>query len=110
MSYWNRPGASVYGHLDGTSFSQPLGVWEEFSLVDKFLNTVHFGAMMNGLFLGASDKKKKVAWKEEKGFMHMDNISNIEFAHNLIIVRKGAEVDEWFERKNKPYVHAFHTA
>ena len=58
-SYWNRPGSSVYGHITGHSFSQPLGVWQKYSLVDKFLNTVHFGAMINSLFLGETDTKKK---------------------------------------------------
>ena len=37
-------------------------------------------------------------WKSEHGFNHMDNIASIEFAHNVIVVRKGTEADEWFER------------
>ncbi|GMH95615.1 hypothetical protein TL16_g13202 [Triparma laevis f. inornata] len=102
-SYWNKPGAALYEK----EFKQPLGVGKGRNVVDLFLKVVHYGKYVNGVFLGQEDEKGKETWNEEVGgwLEKVEEVASVEFAYNMIIIRKTTEADRYFQKKNSEYFH-----
>ena len=105
-SYWNAPTSSLYG----SAFKQPLGLGKSENVVSKFMRVVNFGKLMNGLFLGRKDRASKEDLVKSKLLpMGADDIASVQFAQNLIIVRKRGDDDLYFDKKNTPYIHRLQT-
>ncbi|GMH49206.1 hypothetical protein TrVE_jg11135 [Triparma verrucosa] len=102
-SYWNREGAELYSR----TFKQPLGVGAAMNVVDLFLRAVHYAKHINGVFLGDSDNAVKEDWNNavNSWIETVDDVASVEFAYNMIIVRKKTEVDAFFAQKNREYFH-----
>lgn len=108
-SYWNEPGAGLYERR----FKQPLGIGSANSVIERFKSVVDGGRNMNGLFVGPESRRE---WEEEAErsgtrMRWQDEIAEVSFAQNLIVVRKADEADDWFYThvRRGEYVHHLET-
>ena len=101
-SYWNQEGAGLYKTL----FEQPLGIGAvERSVIERFKGVVDDGRNMNGIFVGPKSReardegRTKMKWE--------DDIAEVSFAQNIIVVRKKEAAEDWFYNSVRQghYVH-----
>ena len=104
-SYWNQEGASLYGR----TLEQPLGIGTTKSVVERFKGVVDDGRNMNGLFVGPKSREARDEARDEvrTKMKWEDDIAEVSFAQNIIVVRKKEAADDWFYNavRQGRYIH-----
>ncbi|GMH85263.1 hypothetical protein TL16_g10176 [Triparma laevis f. inornata] len=87
---------------------QPLGVGSTMNIVDLFLKTVHYAKYVNNAFLGSKDSQTRAEWNvETREWIEnvVQDVGSVEFAYNMVLIRKKTEIDDFYEYKNRNYYH-----
>ena len=104
-SYWNRKGAELYGiKLNPDDKEGALGFGGSKSIIESFKAAVEFS--VNNQFNRVA-KERLIENNRIELPSHLTDIASITFEHNLIIIRKVDEADEFVKNvvHDKFYLH-----
>lgn len=84
------------------------------NIVDLFLKTVHYAKYVNNVFLGSKDSQTRAEWNvetraewnvETREWIEnvVQDVGSVEFAYNMVLIRKKTEIDDFYEYKNRNY-------